>query len=171
MFVSQYTNSQTGKITHLSCFVGFSFILLLPLMSVFSSFKFSTTFISSLRTHNPSENTHNNKNITKRKQNKTVPSAPQDIKAIPASSTKVIVSWLPPLNLNGEIVSIHFILYILCFFSSLLSFCTHFICPKLEAVTLWFNKTKFTSFFFSLLNILIVCSSNTSTRLVTHFIC
>lgn len=34
-----------------------------------------------------------------------VPSAPQDIKAIPASNTKVIVSWLPPLNLNGEIVS------------------------------------------------------------------
>lgn len=34
-----------------------------------------------------------------------VPSAPADIKAIPASNTKVIVSWLPPLNMNGEIVS------------------------------------------------------------------
>lgn len=36
----------------------------------------------------------------------TVPSAPADIKAIPASNTKVIVSWLPPINMNGEIVSI-----------------------------------------------------------------
>lgn len=34
-----------------------------------------------------------------------VPSAPQSIKAIPASSTKIIVSWLPPLYPNGEIVS------------------------------------------------------------------
>lgn len=34
-----------------------------------------------------------------------VPSVPQDIKAIPASNTKVIVSWLPPLHMNGEIVS------------------------------------------------------------------
>lgn len=40
-----------------------------------------------------------------------VPSAPQDIKAIPASNTKVIVSWLPPLNLNGEIVSEFFKFY------------------------------------------------------------
>lgn len=36
-----------------------------------------------------------------------VPSAPQDLKAIPASSTKVIVSWLPPINRNGEIVKHH----------------------------------------------------------------
>lgn len=36
--------------------------------------------------------------------NEDVPSAPQDIKAIPASNTKVIISWLPPLNLNGDIV-------------------------------------------------------------------
>lgn len=35
-----------------------------------------------------------------------VPSAPADIKAIPASNTKVIVSWLPPLNMNGEIVRV-----------------------------------------------------------------
>lgn len=32
-----------------------------------------------------------------------VPSAPFDIKAIPASSNKVIVSWLPPKYRNGEI--------------------------------------------------------------------
>ncbi|XP_031619714.1 Down syndrome cell adhesion molecule-like protein Dscam2 isoform X2 [Contarinia nasturtii] len=37
-----------------------------------------------------------------------VPSAPQDIKAIPASNTKVIVSWLPPLNMNGEIIGYTF---------------------------------------------------------------
>lgn len=35
----------------------------------------------------------------------SVPSAPQDIKAIPASSTKIIVSWLPPIYPNGDIVS------------------------------------------------------------------
>lgn len=40
-----------------------------------------------------------------------VPSAPQDIKAIPASNTKIIVSWLPPLNMNGEIVSLTFYNY------------------------------------------------------------
>lgn len=34
-----------------------------------------------------------------------VPSAPENIKAIPASNTKVIVSWLPPIHLNGEIVN------------------------------------------------------------------
>ncbi|XP_055315262.1 cell adhesion molecule Dscam2 isoform X3 [Sitodiplosis mosellana] len=37
-----------------------------------------------------------------------VPSAPQDIKAIPASNTKIIVSWLPPLNMNGEITGYTF---------------------------------------------------------------
>lgn len=36
----------------------------------------------------------------------TVPSAPQSIKAIPSSSTKIIVSWLPPRFRNGDIVSI-----------------------------------------------------------------
>lgn len=36
-----------------------------------------------------------------------VPSAPQAIKAIPASSTKIIVSWLPPDLPNGDIVSSH----------------------------------------------------------------
>jgi len=34
-----------------------------------------------------------------------VPSAPQAIKAIPASSTKIIISWLPPDLPNGDIVS------------------------------------------------------------------
>lgn len=34
-----------------------------------------------------------------------MPSAPQSIKAIPASSTKIIVSWLPPKLKNGELVS------------------------------------------------------------------
>lgn len=34
-----------------------------------------------------------------------VPSAPADIKAIPASSNKVIISWVPPKHRNGEIVS------------------------------------------------------------------
>lgn len=34
-----------------------------------------------------------------------VPSAPRDVKAIPASDSKVIISWLPPTNQNGEIVS------------------------------------------------------------------
>lgn len=45
-----------------------------------------------------------------------VPSAPQDIKAIPASNTKVIVSWLPPLNRNGEIVSYYLIFKIHFYF-------------------------------------------------------
>lgn len=36
----------------------------------------------------------------------SVPSAPQSIKAIPSSSTKIIVSWLPPRFKNGEIVSL-----------------------------------------------------------------
>lgn len=35
--------------------------------------------------------------------NEDVPSAPEDIKAIPASSSKILVSWLPPLNPNGEL--------------------------------------------------------------------
>lgn len=34
-----------------------------------------------------------------------VPSAPQNIKAIPSSNTKIIVSWMPPEFRNGEIVS------------------------------------------------------------------
>lgn len=38
-----------------------------------------------------------------------VPSAPQNIKAIPASNTKIIVSWLPPVNPNGIIVSHNFL--------------------------------------------------------------
>lgn len=33
-----------------------------------------------------------------------VPSSPASIKAIPASNTKVIVSWLPPTHHNGHIV-------------------------------------------------------------------
>ncbi|XP_055679736.1 cell adhesion molecule Dscam2 isoform X1 [Lutzomyia longipalpis] len=37
-----------------------------------------------------------------------VPSAPSAIKAIPASSTKIIVSWLPPLHPNGEITGYTF---------------------------------------------------------------
>lgn len=41
-----------------------------------------------------------------------VPSAPQDVKAIPASSSKVIISWLPPINRNGEIViELFYLLY------------------------------------------------------------
>jgi len=35
----------------------------------------------------------------------TVPSAPQNIKAIPSSSSNIIVSWLPPKYRNGDIVS------------------------------------------------------------------
>jgi len=35
-----------------------------------------------------------------------VPSAPQAIKAIPASSSKIIISWLPPDLPNGDIVSL-----------------------------------------------------------------
>lgn len=42
-----------------------------------------------------------------------VPSAPADIKAIPASSNKVIVSWLPPKYRNGEIVSFKKILVLI----------------------------------------------------------
>ena len=34
-----------------------------------------------------------------------VPSAPQSIKAIPSSSSNIIVSWLPPKYRNGDIVS------------------------------------------------------------------
>ncbi|CRK92906.1 CLUMA_CG006322, isoform A, partial [Clunio marinus] len=37
-----------------------------------------------------------------------VPSAPQKIKAIPSSSTKIIVSWLPPKQKNGEITGYTF---------------------------------------------------------------
>ncbi|XP_036340383.1 Down syndrome cell adhesion molecule-like protein Dscam2, partial [Rhagoletis pomonella] len=37
-----------------------------------------------------------------------VPSAPQAIKAIPASSTKIIVSWLPPEFPNGDIIGYTF---------------------------------------------------------------
>ncbi|CAD7083563.1 unnamed protein product [Hermetia illucens] len=37
-----------------------------------------------------------------------VPSAPQDIKAIPASSKRIIISWLPPANPNGEITGYTF---------------------------------------------------------------
>uniref|UniRef100_A0A1B0GF88 Down syndrome cell adhesion molecule-like protein Dscam2 n=1 Tax=Glossina morsitans morsitans TaxID=37546 RepID=A0A1B0GF88_GLOMM len=37
-----------------------------------------------------------------------VPSAPQAIKAIPASSTKIIVSWLPPEFPNGDITGYTF---------------------------------------------------------------
>ncbi|XP_055380718.1 cell adhesion molecule Dscam2 isoform X2 [Condylostylus longicornis] len=42
-----------------------------------------------------------------------VPSAPQAIKAIPASSTKIIVSWLPPLYPNGDIVGYTFYMSVL----------------------------------------------------------
>ncbi|XP_058987901.1 cell adhesion molecule Dscam2 [Musca domestica] len=37
-----------------------------------------------------------------------VPSAPQSIKAIPASSTKIIISWLPPQFPNGDIIGYTF---------------------------------------------------------------
>lgn len=32
------------------------------------------------------------------------PSAPANIKAIPASNTKIIVSWVPPIHRNGQVV-------------------------------------------------------------------
>lgn len=38
-----------------------------------------------------------------------VPSAPKSIKAIPSSSSNIIVSWLPPKYRNGEIVSLCFL--------------------------------------------------------------
>lgn len=56
-----------------------------------------------------------------------VPSAPQDIKAIPASNTKIIVSWLPPINLNGEIVSINP-------FDTVRFQCLNFICVILNSL-------------------------------------
>ncbi|XP_037045508.1 Down syndrome cell adhesion molecule-like protein Dscam2 isoform X1 [Bradysia coprophila] len=42
-----------------------------------------------------------------------VPSAPQDIKAIPASNAKVIISWLPPKNRNGDISGYTFYMSVL----------------------------------------------------------
>lgn len=40
--------------------------------------------------------------------NEDTPSAPQDVKAIPASSSKIIISWLPPTNRNGIVTGYTF---------------------------------------------------------------
>lgn len=45
--------------------------------------------------------------------NEDRPSAPQDIKAIPASSSKILISWLPPAQLNGEITGYTFYMSLL----------------------------------------------------------
>lgn len=45
--------------------------------------------------------------------NEDTPSSPQAIKAIPASSSKIIISWLPPKNQNGELTGYTFYMSVL----------------------------------------------------------
>lgn len=120
-------------------------IVLLSLFSVFSSF-FSCSYFTFVV------------------ESQIVPSAPADIKAIPASNTKVIVSWLPPINMNGEIVSVvtrinHTVHNHNVTFSSfaVISFSLFF----------YYHLGSFSFLFFLLLSLVFTLSN----RLVTHSIC